>query len=309
MIPSYIERRLAQFVDRVSEMDRFCQMLDTREKPIMVVWGDAGLGKTSLFFRMIHECAVRKLRRAEVIWSDTRSHTYLDVMCKIRDDVGVDFFKGFTKLAESPQAAQFDVNLAVATTGEIVVGADMVVEHSRIENVAGVVIQKPTFVLPGIQMAERANLENSRMIRLHDRFIQDLAQAVSDEPLVVFFDGVEKMKDDCHKWVWGELLRAVVDGKLGKISFVLCGRKRPELEGDMELMVEEAELRPLGQKDIVEYLVKRANDENAPELVQDMGQVNFFATTLLKATQGQPLKIANAVDGALQERKKGSSSG
>ncbi len=88
-----MERRLASFVDWVTEMDHFREMLETREKPIMAVWGDAGLGKTSLFYRMIHECAVRKLRKSEVVWTDTRNHTYVDVMSKIRDDVGVDHFE------------------------------------------------------------------------------------------------------------------------------------------------------------------------------------------------------------------------
>ena len=101
MIPE-MERRLAAFVDRKSEMARFCDMLETGDKPIMVVWGEAGLGKTSLFFRMLHECKERNLRKAELVWSDTRDYDYLAVMCKIRDYLGVDFFESFTNALNDP---------------------------------------------------------------------------------------------------------------------------------------------------------------------------------------------------------------
>ena len=59
-------RRLAEFVDRTAEMERFRRMLESDEKHIMVVWGDAGMGKTTLRLRMVHECAGRSVRKAEV---------------------------------------------------------------------------------------------------------------------------------------------------------------------------------------------------------------------------------------------------
>ncbi len=302
---SYMERRLAQFVDRVEEMDHFRQMLDTREKPIMVVWGEAGLGKTSLFFRMIHECAERKTRKSEVVWSDTRSHTYLDVLCKIRDDVGVDHFKAFSQLVDSTRNPQLEVKLAVETTGEIDVARDMEVTNSTVGDVAGAMFKNSTFVLPGIPMSERAELENKRLQNIHDQFVEDLGTALKDEPLVVFFDAVEKMKDDCYKWVWGEMLRAAVEDRLGKISFVLCGRKPPDIEPEMEMMVKRTELRPLRQEHIAEYLLKRAQEENVQALLNNPALIDFCAETLLGATKGQPLAIASSIEGALTKFKKG----
>src|SRR6266478_2140375 len=95
---SELERRLAEFVNRKAEMARFCEMLDGHDKLIMLISGDSGLGKSSLFARMIHECAVRNRKKSEVVWTDTRPHDYMAVMRKIRDDFGSHLFKPFTDL-------------------------------------------------------------------------------------------------------------------------------------------------------------------------------------------------------------------
>ena len=89
---------LAAFVDRQAELGRFCEMLENDEKPIMIVWGDVGIGKSSLLARLIHECALRKLRRAEVFASKNRFNSYLEILRKIRDDLGPELFPNFTQL-------------------------------------------------------------------------------------------------------------------------------------------------------------------------------------------------------------------
>src|SRR4051812_12560582 len=95
-----LQQRLAQFVDREGELKNFCRMLDddTYPRPIMILWGDGGMGKTSLLLRMVHECSLRDLTKAEIIWNDTRSHDYVAVMRKIRDDIGARRFIEFTNL-------------------------------------------------------------------------------------------------------------------------------------------------------------------------------------------------------------------
>src|ERR1700674_2042335 len=184
MIPE-MQRRLAAFVDRKDEMARFCEMLERRDKPIMVVWGEAGLGKTSLFFRMMQECAERKLRKAELVWSDTRNHDYLAVMCKIRDNLGADCFQSFSRLVDAPASNQYKLKIDVGITGEVNVGSGMQVENSKVGDMAAAIFKENTFVVP---MADRAALEKTRMIQLTDEFIRGLGQALQTEPLVVFFD-------------------------------------------------------------------------------------------------------------------------
>ena len=59
------------------------------------------------------------------------------------------------------------------------------------------------------------------------------------------------MSESTGAWVWGELLKAVLNGRLTNVRFVLCGIRHPELDREMEQINEEASLGPLGSDDIV----------------------------------------------------------
>jgi hypothetical protein len=290
-----MERRLSAFVDRVKEMGSFCQMLDTKEKPIMAVWGEAGLGKTSLFFRMVHECAQRKLRKAEVVWSDTRKHDYLAIMSKIRDDVGVDHFTAFTEKADSLISMPYEFNVNIENAAPINIGGGMKIDNSNVGDIALV-----KAVLP---VSDMAAIEKSRMIKLTDLFLQSLTRAVESEPLVIFFDAIEKMSEDTYNWVRDELLTAVSGGRLENVCFVLCGRQKPEFGTDIQWIVEEAELQPLGLDDIAEYLEKRFRDEKL-DMLLSKENCRFIARMLHKSTKGRPDEVAIEVETAIREQKR-----
>lgn len=285
---SEIERRLARFVDRKAEMQKFCSMLDGEDKFLLLVSGESGLGKSLLFARMIHECGLRKHKKAEVVWSDTRPHDYLAVMRKIRDDFGPDLFKSFTDLVNYFTDPHYTVKLNVE--GSIRVAEGMEVKDSNVGDVAGVVVKDSMFVFPRNDMAVP---EAERMIQLTDRFLENFAAALASEPLVVFFDAVEKMSDPTQKWVWGELLKAVLDGRLSNVRFVLCGITHPPLDPDMDAIAEDARLSPLGRADIIEYLglvgIKESRD-----LLADM---------LLATTKGKPYDVAAAVQSFMKQQE------
>ena len=254
---SEMERRLAEFVDREAEMRTFCEVIEAGVRPIMVVWGDGGLGKSSLLARMIHECALRNLRKAEVVWTDTRNHDYLSIMRKLRDDLGPLFFQLFTDLVNYFTVPKYD--LQVRVSGSISVAQGAGIEGSTVGDIGGVIIKDSMIVVP---RGDIGVSENDRMIRLTDCFMNELEAAIDGVPVVVFFDAVEKMATETHRWVWGELLRAVPSRGLRNIRFVLCGRNRPDLsDRDMQLQVEEAELHPLELIHIMEYLAKRGVEE------------------------------------------------
>ena len=134
-----VERRLREFVDRDREMAAFIRMLTSGERPIMVVWGESGIGKTSLLMRMVHECSTRRLRKAEVAWKDTSPHDYLAVMRKIRDDVGAEYFPAFTDLVNFYHEAGYQpkLQLTLAIEGSsISVGENMRLERSKVGDIA-----------------------------------------------------------------------------------------------------------------------------------------------------------------------------
>jgi len=279
---------LAAFVDRQAELGRFCEMLENDEKPIMIVWGDDGIGKSSLLLRLIHECASRKLRKAEVFASRTGFNTYLEILRKIRDDLGPELFPNFTQLVNClfPNPLQPRAPIKIDIGG----GAQSVLERAKLENVtihgdvAGVIIKDFMINVPdpsmNIPLQDRMNL-------LTTEFLKDLAPIVQNEMLVVLFDDIQELTDETYKWLWEGIISALEEGRLKNIRFVLCGRAKPQLEGAAVLSVKEAPLQPLGLSDVENYLDRIGHVEEGRLAAAQM---------LWAASGGVPLKVAKAVD-------------
>jgi GTPase SAR1 family protein len=291
-----LERRLAEFVNRSDEMGVFTHILDTGDPPIMVVWGDGGVGKSYLLAKMIHECAQRDLCKAEVVWTDTRNHDYLAIMRKIRDDLGVKFFNPFTDLVNFYTVPQYE--LKVKVEGSISVAENAHIEGSTTGDIAGVIIKDLMIPEPRKDMAVP---EDEKLARLTDKFIENfdlaLKELAVEKPVIVLMDAVEKMSDDTRKWVFEEMFGSVRDGRLSNVRFVLCGRQEPprEIDRELQLIIEEAQLKPLEHEHIVEYLEKRG----VPASNRDA-----LATMLMVSTSGNPLHIANSVDAFLKMSQK-----
>jgi hypothetical protein len=290
----HIERRLAEFVDRDAEMRQFEALLDSEDRPILSVFGGTGMGKTSLLLRMIHDCALRKLRKSEVVWNDTHPHDYMAVMRKMRDDLGVEHFKPFTDLinyyTDAAYKPQLAVTLVVQGSSNVEVAAGMQLHGSKVDTVAGMVIKDNMFVLPRSDLAVP---EAVRREQLTACFLEGLRRTAETSLLVVFFDAVEKMSPDTNGWLWQQLLETVRAGTLRNVRFVLCGQQPPPQDRDWDEYVDRAELKPLGVDDIVLYLRKRAprpSEETRREL----------ATLLHLHTKGRPTDVAAAVDAYLK---------
>ena len=284
-------RRLAEFVDRIDEVERFCRMLESDEKHVMIVWGDAGMGKTSLRLRMVHECAQRQLRKAEVECGGTRTTGYQGIMRKIRDDVGLQYFNAFSDyvnfLTTPDYQPRISLNVSVQGMGSVDVARGAQISGAKVGDIAGLVIKDNMLVLPRTDIAVP---EEERMMRLTDRFIEGLSAALNEGMLVVFLDAVEKMSLTDGRWLWEELLLAMREGRLTGIKFVLCAQDRPQLDRDWRIFVEEAELQPLALEHIEAYLEKRGVEE---------AQREALAIMLLGNTKGKISLIAEQVDSFL----------
>lgn len=288
MAISLEERRLREFVNRINEMRRFCEILDGDDKPIMVVWGESGIGKSSLLSRMQHECAQRKLVKAEIVCKETRTNDHVAIMRKIRDDVGVEHFREFTDLVNffTDPTYQPKIEVNVNLQGTLSVAEKAGIRDSSVGDIAGVVIKDNMFVTPRPDLTIP---EPERVLRLTERFLQGLKKAAEQTPLVIFIDEVEKLSPSTEKWLWEELLDILRNNTLPGVRFVLCGQKEPELDRDWRLFVESAQLRPLALEHIATYLVNRG--------VKDEG--NQLAMLLLASTNGKIAKIAEMVDAFL----------
>jgi hypothetical protein len=283
---------LAAFVDRHTELSRFCEMLDNDEKPIMIVWGDDGIGKSSFLARLIHECASRKLRKAEVFASKSRFNSYLEILRKIRDDLGPELFPNFTGLVNYlfPNPLQPRAPIKIEIGG----GAISVLERARLENVtihgdvAGIIIKDCMINVPdpnlNIPPQDRMNL-------LTAEFLKDLAPIVQNEMLVVLVDDIQEFTDETYKWLWAGIISALEEGRLKNIRFVLCGRTKPQLERAAALRVKEAPLQPLGLSDIEMYLERSGHVAEGRDIVARM---------LLAGSKGIPLEVALQLDSYFQ---------
>ncbi|MBI4876397.1 MAG: AAA family ATPase [Acidobacteria bacterium] len=293
MIPE-IERRIAEFVDRESQMERFKETLGLGDKRVFFVSGGEGMGKSSLLARMVHECALRGIRRSELVWTETRNHNYLAILRKIRDDLDPACFQGFTEMANSLfHDPRVKVEVAVTAGGTISVAQGAQIGGSQVGDIAGVVLRDCMFVVP------RPDLdmpEPERMTRLTDQFFGEFVSFLRNTPVVLFFDAVEKMTEETRKWVWSELIGAIRQGTLPNLVLVQCGRVQPQLDWGLRSLVEIAELPPLQLPDIVEYLQKRGIEP---------GRCDDLARMLLAASDGSPMKVAAFTDTFLTMGKKG----
>lgn len=287
MTPALLQRRLAEFVDRTDEMERFCRMLDTGQRPVMVISGDSGYGKSSLLARMIHECSLRDRRKAEVVWTDTRPHDYLAVMRKVRDDLGARPFAAFTDLVNYYTKPDYHLMVEITGAPKIEVAAGARIQTSaQVGDIAGIVIKDLMINVPRSDMAVR---EEERMLRLTERFLTDLKADLGRKPATIFLDAAEKMSVDTAKWVWNELLGPVRDGILANVCVVICGQSHPELDRDWNDCVEVAKLGPLQPEHILDYLKKRS-------VPGDDAVLGSLANMLALSTKGKVSEVASLVD-------------
>lgn len=295
-------RRLAEFVDRSAEMALFKNVLDTGELPIMVVSAETGMGKTSLLMRMVHECALRQLLKAEVVWTDTLVFDYVAVMRRLRDELGAEYFSSFTDLinyyTDASYRPQLDININLQG-GSVQVASGAQITGSSVGDLSGVVLRDNMIV---IQRPDIAIPLEVRRQQLTQRFLQGLTSLSCRQCVVLFFDAVEKMAEPTHQWMWEQLLKPVVEGALPNVRAIVLGQRPPPADRDLAAFMTHVMLKPLGQEDIDAYIAKRAagrvqiSDETRREL----------ARMLAAMTHGRPADVASAVDLYLSSQNRSS---
>lgn len=290
---------LAEFVDRESEMARFCEMFDSREISVFAVWGGGGVGKTSLQAKMIHEVATRGLAKSEVLWSETRNHDLIAITRKIRDDFGPEAFSGFTDLVNFYTVPKHELTVNITGDVEISVAEGAEITETQVGDIAGIVVKDLMLNEPRSDMQVSAS---ERQARLTDAFIDGMARSLANRPAVVFFDATEKITEEVEDWVWHELLPAACAGKMGQVKFVLCGRKEPTIDRIWQSSMEVAKLEPLSEEHVIAYLERRGVEEAHRQTLVDV---------VLPASKGSMLELAMLVDGFLKhrERRRGAEGG
>jgi hypothetical protein len=285
---SLLARQLANFVDREAEMTHFERLLTLGEPNVFFICGESGIGKSSLLARMMHECSMRNCRKAEVVWSDTRSHSYENVMRKLRDDIGTAWFGPFNDLINFYTKNDYKLTINVEGLSTINVASGASIKNATVGDVGGIIIKDFMLNAPRTDMAVP---DSERMIRLTERFLEDLRKAVEHESLVIFLDATEKMSADTERWLWGELMPPIRDRAIPNVSIVISGQRRPELSYDWQSAAHIAELRALELQHIAQYLDRRGVPAS---------DVPALAKMLHVMTQGKVSAVAKYVEAYLR---------
>lgn len=295
------ERQLALFVDRSDEMERFKKVLDTDVKPIMVVKAEAGMGKTSLLMRMVHECALRGLLKAEVVWSDTDVLDYMSVMRKLRDALGVEHFATFTDLinyyTDDNYQPRLEININLQGNVQVAGGAQ--ISGSTVGDIAGVVLRDNNFTIPrqDIPVPDEVRKE-----RLTERFLQGLESLSAQQQLVLFFNATERMSELTQQWLWGQFLKPVVGKELNVRAVLLGDGKRPPPNvPQLVNYLDHVELKPLGKDDVLAYIGKRT----AHDATMTDESRRTLADTVILFKGCVPGDVSAAVDLFLASRSRG----
>ena len=283
-----IDKLLAEFVNRESEMIQFIEMLDDPKQCAFAIWGDGGVGKTYFQRKLLHEVSSQKLSRSEVLVTNTRNTDYLAIMRKIRDDLGCEYFLPFTDLVNFFTVPQYEltVNIKGGDNIEILRGAE-ISGNAEVGNVTGVVVRD---VMISDPRPDHAVPEEERLTRLTDEFVACLKPLNRQMKSVIFIDAAEKLSDRSERWLWDELIQQVMAEDLSNFKFVVCSRREPSLHRDWQDCASIHQLKALTLEHIKQYLEKRG----IVKAVEDV------AMALLVSSGGNMLDLASAVDGFLK---------
>lgn len=278
-----------EFVNRGTELKRFCRILDENEYAVMVISGETGMGKTALHKRLMYECReARKMRWAETYAVNTRTYNYLYILRKLRDDIGEIHFQRFTDLLNYFTNKNYEFKLSVPAAGSINILNEAHLENSTIEQVIGqqIVIHDLHIDEPRDDKAFR---EEERMYKLTQQFIADLTAALNGEPLVIFIDDIEQetMPPETMKWMWTEFVKGIMDKGLQHIRFVFSISTEPQVpDALLERKVRAQKLALLTEEYVFEYLNKRNVGEDYRKGLGEM---------IMAMGQGKPSQMADMV--------------
>ncbi len=282
---------LGQFVDRADEMALFQKVLDGDDLALMVVTADTGMGKSALMMRMVHECSLRGLPRAEVSFDSQDVVDYMLVMRRLRDALGAAHFASFTELINQytigSERQQLDINVHLQG-GTINVAGGAQISNSTVGDIAGVVVRDNMFVI------QRPDLDvpiEMRRELLTQRFLEGMKALSANQKVVLFFNATEKMSPLTPPWLWGQLLKPMVD-LIPNVRAVLLGQYAPTEGRELKPFTATAELKPLGLDDIDAYMAKRI----PPAVAIDDKQRRAAAQMLAVISRGRPADVASNVD-------------
>jgi hypothetical protein len=247
----------------------------------MVITAGAGLGKSWLLRLFAAEAASRKLPLAQLDFADGQAYDALALVLRCRDAFGVEHFATVDQAISEATTAR--VSLSAGSTTAAPVNVSIGNENSltsstiSVSDVGNTIVRDNSFYIQADNPILRQAIED----RINGAFFESL-EALSAQSRVVFlFDTYERntlegerwAPSAADRWIAGQVLTRIRDGRLPNVIAVLAGRRAPEFGVEWNEALGTLPLDLLECSHVTEYLRERRglsniSDEQAQVLCQ-----------------------------------------
>jgi hypothetical protein len=265
------------FVDRARQNDAFRRMLEgLSRRRIMILTAGPGMGKSWMLQIFAHEAASRQFPLVQIDFADGLAYDALMLVRRCRDAFGQQHFNSLTQAINEATTARIALNTepslqptavaaAPATVTVATGGGDFAVGNIDKRQaeifIDGPVIKDNYFVVQTDNPLVRQVIED----RINTAFFECLSTLSAQTKLVFLFDTYERTSLETERWApsaadrWivGQLLARIRDGRLPNVIAVLAGRRTPEFGTEWNEVLGRISLEPLDCADIKVYLRDR----------------------------------------------------
>jgi hypothetical protein len=272
------------FVNRERICQSFLDMLVGRsEKQIMMIQAPGGMGKSWLIAKLKHDCSRQSPHIPQVVvdFKDGQAHNYLSIIRRARDDFGAAHFNQLTLAINAVTGHHINLQVAAEISSTITAPLENV-SGGEINIAGGNVIRDNFFLVQADSEYTRQEIE----AQVTEIFFDVLRGVLPLGPVAFFFDTYEKAPEASRRWIEGNLLYQIREGRLPHALAVFAGREVPELDDLWKYCVVRPKLDALREEDVVTYLHEKR------------GLKNLDARTLYQVTKGKPQLLGVLADNA-----------
>lgn len=266
---------------------------------IMLVQSGPGTGKSWLLRMFALETAARMLPTVQIDFTDGQAYDALALVRRCRDALGPEHFNAVTQALNDVTTARVAISAALPPQPppiSVTVGSDNTLTDSNIE--VGTIIKDNNFVLQTDNPLVRQAAED----RINQAFFSSLKTLTLATRPVFLFDTYERtsletdrwLPSVTDRWITGELLTRIMDGRLTNAVAVVAGTRLPEFGAEWNEVLGRMELELLDCVYVTEYLRERLG----LTVITDAE-----ATRLCEATGGNPQIMALIGDNLEQANK------
>ena len=255
------------FVNRIRQSEIFSRMLEgqTRRR-IMVINAGAGLGKSWLMRLFAIEATSRKLPLAQIDFADGQAYDALALVLRCREAFGAVHFAAVDQAISDSTTARVALSTGAAAPAapvNISIGDENTLSGSTISvsDVGNTIVRDNSFYIQADNPILRQAIED----RINGAFFEDLSALSAQSRVVFLFDSYDRntleserwSPNAADRWIAGQVLTRMRDGKLPNALAVLAGRRAPDFGVEWNEALGAVTLDLLDCKYITEYLRER----------------------------------------------------